>query len=97
MECPHAYLKQNIDYVLCKKEPEPDGRDLKALFHAVCPHQVACPKRNCHLLSANWGRCVKLAERPSEASGSDSGEAVQTQDEATEKRSRKRRTAQAEE
>lgn len=60
MECKFAYMKQHIDYVLCKKEPEPTRYDREKLFHAVCAHQVHCPKENCHKLSAGWERCAKL-------------------------------------
>lgn len=61
MECPYAYLKRNIDYILCKKEPEPTRYDREKLFHAVCAHQVDCPKEKCHKLSSNWVNCSKLA------------------------------------
>lgn len=69
MECRHAYLKANIDYVLCDKEPQPSPYDRKALAHAVCAHQAECPKAHCHRLTANWVRCVKLAERSQNATG----------------------------
>lgn len=67
MECRHAYLKANIDYVLCDKEPVPNGIDRTALFHAVCAHQAECPKQHCHRLTASWVRCVKLADKPQDA------------------------------
>lgn len=67
MECRYAYMKQNIDYVLCKKEPEPTRYDREKLFHAVCAHQVHCPRENCHKLSAGWMHCAKLAEKRQEA------------------------------
>ena len=63
MECKYAYMKQHIDYVLCKKEPDPSRHDREKLFHAVCAHQVECPKEKCHKLSANWRNCSKLVER----------------------------------
>ena len=62
MECKYAYMKQNIDYVLCRKEPEPNRHDREKLFHSMCGHQVNCPKENCHKLTANWRNCVKLVE-----------------------------------
>lgn len=64
MECKYAYTKRDIDYILCKKEPEPTRYDREKLFHAVCAHQVECPKQNCHKLSAGWERCAKLREPP---------------------------------
>lgn len=63
MDCRFAYMKQDIEYVLCKKEPTPSRQDRTALFHAMCGHQAHCPKQNCHKLTASWKRCVKLAER----------------------------------
>lgn len=66
MECKFAYMKQHIDYVLCKKEPEPGRHDREKLFHAICGHQVDCPKENCHKLTANWRNCTKLVEREPE-------------------------------
>lgn len=76
MECRHAYLKQNIDYVLCDKEPTPNRNDRTALFHAVCAHQVDCPKQHCHRLSAGWMRCVKLREDAQNATGATFAPAV---------------------
>ena len=64
MECPYAYLKSDIEYVLCKKEPEPNRHDRNALFHAACGHQAECPKAHCHKLTASWIKCVKLAGKP---------------------------------
>lgn len=63
MECPHAYMKQNIEYVLCNKEPEPNRHDREKLFHSMCGHQVNCPRENCHKLSAGWRNCMKLVVR----------------------------------
>lgn len=60
MECKFAYLKQNIDYVLCRKEPEPNPIDRKSVAHAVCVHQEHCPKTNCHKLTSGWVGCLKL-------------------------------------
>lgn len=64
MECSHAYLKKDIDYVLCDKEPEPSRYNRVQLFHAVCAHQVECPREHCHKLSGSWVNCVKLDMRP---------------------------------
>lgn len=63
MDCKYAYMKDNIEYVLCKKEPTPNRLDRTAVFHSMCAHQVDCPKRKCHKLSASWERCAKLAVR----------------------------------
>lgn len=71
MECRHAYLDKNIEYVLCDKEPKPIRQDRTSLFHAVCGHQVHCPKQSCHKLSASWVNCTKLSEKPLEATRED--------------------------
>ena len=62
MECSHAYLEKNIDYVLCNKEPKPNRTNRTEISRAMCPHQAHCPKENCHKLTASWLKCVKLAE-----------------------------------
>lgn len=97
MECPHAYMKQHIDYVLCKKEPEPTRYDRDKLFHAVCAHQVHCPKENCHKLSAGWQNCVKLREAPRSAPDEVFASEVQTPDEETKKAARSRRKPKTDE
>ena len=89
MECIHAYLEKNIDYVLCDKEPKPNPYNRKELFHAVCAHQAHCPKEKCHKLTASWLNCVKLAEKPQSGAGEDFAEAIPVQDEAAKKRTRK--------
>ena len=66
MECRHAYMKQHIEYVLCDKEPEPSRQNRTAVFHAMCAHQVSCPKQNCHKLTASWQNCMKLVEQKPE-------------------------------
>ena len=97
MECKYAYMRSDIEYVLCKKEPTPDRTDRNALFHAVCGHQAHCPKKNCHKLTASWLNCVKLSEKPQDDAGETFEEAVSTQEEAPKKRSRKATTAKSEE
>ena len=97
MECPHAYMKQHIDYVLCKKEPEPNRHDRERLFHAVCGHQVNCPKQNCHKLSAGWQNCVKLREAPQSAPDEVFTNEVQTPDEETKKPARSRKKPKTDE
>lgn len=89
MECKFAYLKHDIDYVLCKKEPVPARADKTALFHAVCGHQAHCPKENCHKLTASWPSCVKLADKPQNDAGEPFAEEVPVQEEAPKKRSRR--------
>ena len=69
MECNHAYLRKDIEYVLCDKEPAPSRHDRAAMFHAACPFQEHCPKENCHKMTPGWLRCAKLAERPQNAAG----------------------------
>ena len=97
MECKYAYMKQHIDYVLCKKEPEPGRHDREKLFHAICGHQVNCPKENCHKLSAGWQNCMKLREAPQSAPKEVSANEVQTPGEGTKKSARNRRKPQADE
>lgn len=97
MECRYAYMKQHIDYVLCNKEPEPDRHDREKLFHAVCAHQVDCPTKKCHKLSANWKRCAKLAEANQAAYEHVMSEVVQTPAEEPKKPTRRRKAAQSEE
>ena len=64
MECKHAYIDKKIDYVLCDLEPKPNPFNRKEMFHAVCAHQVHCPKAKCHKLSASWRKCTKLVQKP---------------------------------
>ena len=64
MDCKNAYLMQNIPYVLCRIENQPDGKDRRELFHAMCIHQEECPRQNCHKLTPGWVSCVKLARTP---------------------------------
>lgn len=97
MECRYAYMKQHIDYVLCKKEPEPTRYDREKLFHAVCAHQVHCPKENCHKLSAGWERCAKLAERNQTAYDAVLAEMEQTPAEEPKKPTRSRRKPKTDE
>lgn len=88
MECKHAYLKRDIEYVLCDLEPQPSRANRSSLFHAVCAHQAHCPKQNCHKLTSAWVNCVKLAEKPQDDAGERFDEAVSTQEEAPKKRTR---------
>lgn len=98
MECKFAYMKPHIDYVLCKKEPEPNRHDRERLFHSMCGHQVNCPKENCHKLSAGWQNCVKLREAPRSAPDEVSASEVQkTPDEETKKPARSRRKPKTDE
>lgn len=66
MDCYHAYMQKKIPYVLCDKENIPSGYDRRELFHAVCIHQAACPRQNCHKLTPDWPSCLKLREIPTE-------------------------------
>lgn len=97
MECKHAYMKQNIDYVLCDKEKNPNPNNRTELFHACCPHQTHCPAKNCHKLSASWLRCIKLAETHQNAFEAVLDEVVSAPDEATKKPTRRTRKNKAEE
>lgn len=97
MECKHAYLDRNIDYVLCDKEPNPNPFDRKELFHAICAHQAHCPKQNCHKLTAGWLNCVKLAEKPQKGAGESFAAEVSVPEEAPKRRSRKARATKSEE
>ena len=95
MECKHAYLEKNIDYVLCDKEPKPNPFNRTELFHAVCAHQAHCPKQKCHKLTASWLNCIKLAEKHQDDAGERFDEEVSVQEEAPKKRSRKATAAKS--
>jgi hypothetical protein len=97
MECRYAYMKQHIDYVLCKKEPEPTRYDREKLFHAVCAHQVHCPRENCHKLSSGWEKCTKLREAPKTAYEDIFPDMIQDPDEAFKPTRKSRRKAKTEE
>ena len=97
MECSHAYLERNIDYVLCDMEPKPNRLNRTALFHAVCAHQAHCPKQNCHKLTSSWVECVKLAEANQRAYDEVLDEAVSVQGGTPKKRTRKATAPKSEE
>lgn len=97
MECKYAYMKSDIEYVLCNKEPTPTRHDRTALFHAMCGHQAHCPRQNCHKLTPSWKNCVKLAERNSAAYESVFSEPIAEPEEVAEKPKRSRRKPKAEE
>lgn len=97
MECSHAYLEKNIDYLLCDLEPKPNRLNRKDLFHAVCPHQAHCPKANCHKLTASWVKCVKLAEANQTAYDEVLDEVMPVQEDAPKKRTRKATAPKSEE
>lgn len=97
MECQHAYLDRDIDYVLCDKEPKPNRFDRTSLFHAVCAHQAHCPKQNCHKLTASWLNCVKLPMKPQGGAGEPFDETIPVQEEAPKKRSRRATKPESEE
>lgn len=97
MECKHAYLEKNIDYVLCNKEPKPNPFDRTELFHAVCAHQAHCPKQKCHKLTASWLNCAKLAEKPQDDARENFTEEIPVQEKAPKKRSRKATAPESEE
>ena len=97
MQCKFAYLKRDIDYILCCKEPEPTRYDREKLFHAVCAHQVECLKENCQKLSASWERCAKLREAPKTAYEEVFPDTVQEPDEELKPAKKSRRKAQTEE
>jgi len=63
MDCVHAYLKQNIPYILCRLEKEPSRENRADIAHAACAHQAHCPKENCHKLTPAWVNCGKLGEK----------------------------------
>lgn len=96
MDCPHAYLKRDIDYLLCDFEPTPSKADRTKLYHAVCGHQAHCPKQNCHKNTSSWSSCVKLAVRPQDAAEAQIGEDVSVPEEAPKKRTRRATQPQSE-
>lgn len=67
MDCQYAYMKNDIEYVLCRKEPTPARQDRAAVFHSMCAHQVNCPKLGCQKLSPGWRACRKLIEPAAES------------------------------
>lgn len=89
MECTHAYLRKDIEYLLCDLEPQPSRANRLSLFHAVCAHQAHCPKQNCHKNTPSWVNCAKLTEKPQDDAGERFDEAVSTQGEAPKKRTRR--------
>ena len=97
MDCPFAYEKKNIDYILCKKEPEPSRNDRAKLFHAMCAHQVDCPKQSCRKLSSNWGRCAKLRATPKTAYEDVLPDIIEEPDELLKPARKSRRKAKSEE
>ena len=94
MDCKHAYLKDKIEYVLCDKENIPSGYDRRELFHAVCIHQAACPRQNCHKLTPDWPSCLKLHEIPTEKPQENAGVAfvAEAGDGSGEKKTPQKRT-----
>jgi len=97
MECPHAYMDRDIEYVLCDKEQKPNRGNRSAVFHSMCSHQVHCPQQNCHKLSSSWLKCVKLAQERQNAFEAIFEQADQTVTDATKKPTRKRTAAQKKE
>lgn len=97
MECSHAYITKNIDYVLCDFEPTPSRLNRTAIFHSMCGHQAHCPKENCHKLTAGWRQCTKLNATPQNAAGAKIGGAIPTQGKTAKKRTRKATAAKTEE
>ena len=96
MECQYAYLKENIDYVLCKREPEPTRYDKTELFHAVCPHQEHCPRENCHKLTAGWLTCAKRPQTTQNAPQATFAKSATVSAPAAKKPTRSRKKPQAE-
>ena len=96
MECKNAYTQPKIPYVLCRKEKTPTGFDRTELFHAVCIHQVHCPKQNCHKLTPEWKDCFKLAEKPQEAAQAAPEKAASVEPEAQKAPQRGRKQAKTE-
>lgn len=78
MDCPNAYLKDGVQFILCKKESMPIQNDHKSLFHATCPHQVFCQTANCHRMTADWIKCHKNAPIEPHAPARETQEPVPT-------------------
>jgi len=60
MECKHAYIKENINYVLCDCDGKPEKYDLKNITPIMCNYQRFCPKVNQCALLPTWRECKKL-------------------------------------
>lgn len=58
-ECPHAYSKDNIPYILCRREVEPNPNNQKEISHSACPHQRFCGTKRCTVLTPMWVGCLK--------------------------------------
>ncbi len=63
MNCPNAYKKNGVYFILCKKEDEPDAKSRGTeLYHSVCPYQMFCPNTHCYQLKDTFIQCRKLTE-----------------------------------
>ena len=57
MECKYAYVKNGINYVLCKCQGEPSSDKMQDVAHCMCGHQRFCTQiKHCTLLPT-WQYC----------------------------------------
>ena len=58
MECKYAYLKNGVNYVLCKCQGEPQSDKMPDVAHCMCGHQRFCHQiQKCTLLPT-WRNCA---------------------------------------
>lgn len=77
MDCKHAYLKDGIHYILCRKEEEPDvtpRKDRHKLYHSMCLYQAFCRNEGCYRLKPEYIQCKKLQESAGEYAREAKGE-----------------------
>lgn len=66
MECENAYIKKEINYILCRKADEPPAYDKRAICHSMCGHQRFCPKISACSLLPSWRGCTRRQENTPE-------------------------------
>lgn len=60
MDCPHAYIQKNINYILCDCDGKVESTDVKEYASKLCLHQRYCPKVSTCSLLPTWRQCRKL-------------------------------------
>ena len=60
MECPYAYIKENVNYILCECEGQAKTSEMKEIAKKLCLHQRFCRKVNKCSLLPTWRECKKI-------------------------------------
>lgn len=69
MECRYAYVKQGVNYVLCKCQGEPNSAKMQDITRCMCGHQRFCPQiQHCTLLPS-WQHCAVKNQAEKKMSG----------------------------